>query len=123
MAAETLPEVNSFGLNIIESDEVKNNKVAHGKFIEITGLLDNINFNDALVGNPINRYCLLYAECRELENDIDGVKERKIILEQKLDKEEVTFFDYMNFLSSLEKAYFKYDNMLMSRREMMLKKS
>lgn len=106
---------------IIESAEVKNNQTAHKKFVEITGLLKKIELNDALIGNPINRYCLLYSECFDLEKNIAENKILKIKLQEKCESEEIEFLEYIALLSNLEKSFFKYDSLLMARRDMMLK--
>jgi len=113
----------SFATNkkIIESAEVKRNPIAHKKFVEIKGLFDKVELNDALIGNPINRYCLLYSECLDLENKIGENKDLKVRLEEKHENDEIEFLDYMNFLSNLEKSFFKLDSLLMARRDMMLK--
>lgn len=50
-----------------ERPEVKNNKEAHKEFLRIRKLLTEIEKNDALYEAVINRYCLMQAECLELE--------------------------------------------------------
>ena len=50
-----------------ERAEVKENKDAHKEFKRIEKLLKNIEKNDAIYEAVINRYCLLQAECKEVE--------------------------------------------------------
>lgn len=50
-----------------ERKEVKENKVAHKEFLRIEKLLKNIDKNDAIYEAVINRYCILQAECKEIE--------------------------------------------------------
>lgn len=55
------------GTPLKEKEETKKSVVAHKEFLRITKLLTNIGKCDALYENIINRYCMLYAECREFE--------------------------------------------------------
>ena len=50
-----------------ERAEVKENKTAHKEFKRIEKLLTNIEKNDAIYEAVINRYCMLQAECKEVE--------------------------------------------------------
>lgn len=50
-----------------ERKEVKENKIAHKEFLRIEKLLKNIDKNDAIYEAVINRYCMLQAECKEIE--------------------------------------------------------
>jgi hypothetical protein len=74
-------EALSSGLTLEERPEVKNNTVAHKEFSHISKLLGNIQKDDAIYETVINRYCIIYAECFELE---DQKKQyRKLIQEIK----------------------------------------
>lgn len=55
------------GKALRERPEVKNNAIAHKEFLRLNGLLKAIKKNDAIYEGVINRYCLIYAECFELE--------------------------------------------------------
>lgn len=55
------------GCKIKEKPEVHDNKVAHKEFLRLSKLLEKIEKNDALYENIINRYCMLQAECGEIE--------------------------------------------------------
>ncbi len=50
-----------------ERKEVKDNKVAHKEFNRIKKLLEKIEKDDAFYEPVINRYCMIQAECREIE--------------------------------------------------------
>lgn len=50
-----------------ERRETKKNKVAHKEYERVSELLEKIEKNDALFESVINRYCILQAECREVE--------------------------------------------------------
>lgn len=47
--------------------EVKENKIANKEFNRIMKLLSGIEKNDALYEPVINRYCMIQAECKEIE--------------------------------------------------------
>lgn len=55
------------GESLKERKEVNKNPVAHKEFLRINKLLKNIGKNDAIYEPVINRFCLLQAECKELE--------------------------------------------------------
>ena len=65
--------------------EVKNNKIAKKEFKRIYDLLANIEKNDALYENVINRYAMLYAECSEFEEK--RAKEELLALRKKKEEE------------------------------------
>lgn len=47
--------------------EVRENRTASKEFDRVQKLLDKIDKNDALYEAVINRYCILQAECQEIE--------------------------------------------------------
>ena len=57
----------STGVALKERPEVRNNAIAHKEFRRINSLLKAIQKNDAIHETIINRYCLMYAECFDLE--------------------------------------------------------
>lgn len=50
-----------------EREEVKDNPVAHKEFKRLQKILSEIDKNDAIYEAVINRYCMLQAECKEVE--------------------------------------------------------
>ncbi len=54
-----------------EKAEVKRNLVAHKEFLRLKKVLTNVEKWDGIYENVINRYCLLYAECQTLTNEIE----------------------------------------------------
>lgn len=50
-----------------ERKEVKENKAAHTEFLRINKLMKDMGKNDALYEPVMNRYCMLQAECRDME--------------------------------------------------------
>ena len=57
----------STDIKLKERQEVKQKQNAHKEFKRIEKLLKNIDKNDAIYEAVINRYCLLQAECFDLE--------------------------------------------------------
>lgn len=55
------------GAPLKEKPETKKNVIAHKEFLRVTKLLTEIGKCDALYENIINRYCMIYAECRDFE--------------------------------------------------------
>lgn len=58
------------GEPLSERQEVRKNKIAHKEFLRIKKLMASIDKSDGLYSSGINTYCLLYAEIRELQEDI-----------------------------------------------------
>ncbi len=81
-----------------ERAETKANEVAHKEFLRVKKLLEIIEKNDALYEPVINRYCIIQAECRELE-------ERKEVLNTILSE----LKNEINNLPKEEKAVFLMD--------------
>lgn len=63
------------GCKIKEKPEVHADPVAHKEFLRLKKLLEKIEKDDALYENIINRYCMLLAECKEIE------ERKKVFLE------------------------------------------
>ena len=55
------------GGKLKERKEVKSDPIAHKEFLRIKKLLEKIEKNDDLYSSVINRYCQLYAECKDFE--------------------------------------------------------
>ena len=85
------------GENMKESKQVSKNKRAHSVFLRMKKILKNIEKNDALYEGAINRYCLLTAECEELEEK----REYFFNLSEELKE---TFYEAVKDLSPDEKA-------------------
>lgn len=114
-------EALSTKIKMKERKEVKQNKVAHKEFKRITELLENIEKNDALYENVINRYAILLAECSEFEekrerfyNDMEKIEE------QYVKDEDFTIKEYYNLINSMQKNIVDLDKQIQSKRKMML---
>jgi len=114
-------EALSSKIKMKERKEVKKNKIAHKEYKKIEKLLENIDKNDALYENVINRYALLIAECSEFEekrerfyNDMDKLDERFV------EDEDFTIKEYTQLLCSMQKNIVDLDKQIQAKRKMML---
>lgn len=114
-------EALSTKIKMKERKEVKQNKVAHKEFKRITELLENIEKNDALYENVINRYAILLAECSEFEekrerfyNDMEKIEKEYV------NDEDFTIKEYYNLINSMQKNIVDIDKQIQSKRKMML---
>lgn len=117
------------GIGIAEEQEVKNNPIAHDRFIRTCEILGNIKKLDAIYEVVINRYCLLYAETVNLAAERKRLME--LIEETKVafDKEKEILEDYQKatisqkFVKNLQiclASITKIDETLIKKRKMLL---
>lgn len=116
-----------------ERKEVKQNKVAHKEFKRIQEILKNIDKNDAIYEAVINRYCLLQAECFDLEerreecyNLISKLREEEKELIEELkcreDVDELVKYklEYAKSLSKMMSSMLNIDKQIQAKRKMLL---
>lgn len=107
------------GQKLKESREVKENPMAHKEFRRVIKLLETIQKNDAIYEQSINRYCLMIAECAEInEKRAEMWKDIKILEEHQSEFEDVK--EYFDLLISLQKNAMALDKQLQSKRSMLL---
>lgn len=117
-------------IELKERKEVKQNKVAHKEFKRIENLLKNIDKNDAIYEAVINRYCLLQAECFDLEERreefyklIFELKTEMKTTTDKMDYEEdiATYkLEYSKAISKMMSSMLAIDKQIASKRKMLL---
>ena len=115
---------------IKERIEVKANKVAHKEFKRIEKLLKNIDKNDAIYEAVINRYCLLQAECFDLEERreefyklIFDLKTEMTSVTDKMDYDEdiATYkLEYAKAIAKITDSMMAIDKQITSKRKMLL---
>lgn len=110
-----------------ERKEVKENPIAHKEFARVKKLLKTINKNDALYEPVINRYCLLQAECVELEERREEFAQLIRDLNQAGKETELEGMEKASFLLELSKELGKLagqvngcDKLLGQKRKMLL---
>ena len=107
------------GQKLKENKEVKGNPVAHKEFRRIVKLLDAIQKNDAIYEQSINRYCLLVAECEEV-----NIRRQKIWYEIEILESRMSEFEdvreYFSLINDMEKNAMSLDKTLQAKRNMLL---
>lgn len=107
------------GQRLKENKEVKGNPVAHKEYRRIVKLLDAMQKNDAIYEQSINRYCLLVAECEEVNTRRQKIWEEIEMLESRVSEFE-DIKEYFETMIALEKNAMALDRTLQSKRNMML---
>lgn len=117
-------------MKLKERKEVKENKVAHKEFKRIEKLLKNIDKNDAIYEAVINRYCLLQAECSDLEERREEfyklIFELKAEMKKTTDKmdyeEDIATYklEYSKAISKMMSSMLSIDKQIASKRKMLL---
>ena len=125
----------STDIKLKERKEIKQNKIAHKEFKRIEKLLKNIDKNDAIYEAVINRYCLLQAECYDLEERREECyklifelreEQNKLIKELK-DREDCTTnelidykLEYAKSIAKMMSPMLAIDKQISSKRKMLL---
>ena len=112
------------GVKMKERPEVKNNAIAHKEFARINKLLKTIDKNDELFASVINRYCLMYAECKDFEKERNDFVRRAKNLEEKEtmlvdETNEMSYTEFYNLLNELESKVIALDKQIQAKRKMM----
>lgn len=117
-------------IELKERKEVKQNKVAHKEFKRIEKLLKNIDKNDAIYEAVINRYCLIQAECFDLEERreefyklIFDLKAEMTSVTDKMDYDEdiATYkLEYAKAIAKITNSMMAIDKQIASKRKMLL---
>ena len=118
------------GAKLKEFPEVKSNPTAHSQFGRVEKLLKANDKDDDMYSAVVNRYCLLYAECKEYEKLKDAYsasiielsKDKHLIVEGfAVDcKDTISLTAYYKLKSTYSKTISALDAMIMSKRKMML---
>ena len=108
-----------------ERKEVADNKFAHKEFLRIQKNLEKIEKNDALFEPVINRYCLLQAECNEMEERRSFIQETMKQLREEaknLPEEDKGLYllEITNAIVKLAGQLNSCDKLLLSKRKMLL---
>lgn len=119
----------STGVALKERPYVKNDPVAHKEFRRINNLLKGIEKNDAIYEPVINRYCMIQAECVDLEQKREEMYELIQTLKEtfyenidELDpKERVKELkQFTNNMACLAGSMIEIDKQVQSKRKMLL---
>lgn len=117
------------GTALKEHSNVKSNTIAHKEFKRINALLKNIEKNDAIYESVINRYCLLQAECFELEERREYffrlIEQLKSAFEEICDdlspgEKADKFLEFVKNISKLTSDMMSIDKIIQTKRKMLL---
>lgn len=116
------------GTPIKERKTVRMDKISHEEFRRVKALMKALKKDDAIYSAVINRYCTLYAECRQLQVQCDA-------LNVALDKAQKSFYHivddldgsdgidqimkFTKLVTSLSAQIMRYDSQIMTKRKMM----
>ena len=109
------------GKTLKEWQEIKQNDVAHKEFSRIKKLLKSIDKDDDIFAGPINRYCLLMAECKDFEEKREKAYQRISDMEERKEafEENNALTDYFKTIAMLEKHLIDLDKQVQTKRKMM----
>ena len=101
-----------------EKQEVKGNVVAHKEFLRLSKLLVKIGKSDAIYENIINRYCLLYGECREMEK----IREEFLqdLRDMERERDDLEPGTYYSIKGKMQKNMVSLDKQVQAKRKMLM---
>jgi hypothetical protein len=108
------------GSSLKEWPDTKAKAVAHREFTRLKELMGAIGHDDALHEAVLNRYCLLLAECRDLEDLKKKTAKDINELGKRLKSKEIDFLDFMDRKTNLVGQLMAFDRKIMDKRKMML---
>jgi len=100
--------------------EVRENALARKEFNRVKKLLKAIGHDDALYEAVINRYCLLAAECKQIEETIEQLKKELQELTEAKNAEQIDFETYLTEKGNIHDRILAWDKKLMEKRKMLL---
>lgn len=116
------------GKALKERPEVKNNAIAHKEFKRLNSLLKSIGKNDAIYEGVINRYCLIYAECFDLEErrnqfqtliqEIRGIF-KELFEDMDVDTKSTLLIKLSEQLAKITKSMNDIDKLIQQKRKML----
>lgn len=110
------------GKAMIETAEVKNDRVAHLEFLRLKPLLKAIEKYDEIYGAGVRRYCLTKSKLDEAEQEVIELK--KVLEQLRNDKKE--FFDskdaaeYYRLITKMQDTITKREQVCKSYRTEMI---
>ena len=114
-------EALSSQIKMKERKEVRKNKLAHKEFKRVKEILQDIDKDDALYENVINRYAMLLAECAEFEEKRERFyKDMDKLDAQFVADEDFTMIEYTQLLCNMQKNILDLDKQIQAKRKMML---
>ncbi len=111
----------SSGETLKERPQTKENPVAHKEFLRVNRLLKAVGKNDALHERIINQYCLLQAECVELQQLKWAFSQSRLELQQEYQEGcEMKSSMYYKLLTTMQNNILALDKQGQVKQKMML---
>lgn len=103
------------------NEDVSKNKIAKDEFMRIKTLLSNIEKDDDLYGNAINRYCLIISECAEFEKKKKSIEKELKNLEKNKQEiiEDSGISEFYRTWENLYKMIISFDRQIQTKRKML----
>ena len=116
------------GTPLQEFPEVKADPVAHEEFMRIRKDFRKIEKSDDLFSGVINRYCMLYSECKDFAKKREDFHKNLLELtaaweeekQKPKDEQEMSVFEYMRLKTSIQAQEVALDKQVQKKREMVL---
>ncbi len=112
------------GTRIKESEQTKNNELAHKEFLHMRKIMQSTGKDDDIYGNAVNRYCMLSAECLEFVQKREHIfRELQDFCEKKddmVENEELTFREAYRIETEMQRNMLSIDKQIQTKRKFML---
>lgn len=117
------------GKSLREREEVRVNPFAHKEFLRISKLLEKMEKNDAIYEPVINRFCLIQAECREMEERREEfcelIKElretfREAVGELEAEGKAELLLEFTREIARMTSSMINCDKQIQTKRKMLL---
>jgi len=108
------------GISLKAWPEVRADKVANKEFNRVKKLLKIICHDDALHEAVINRYCLLTAECKQIEQTVGQLGTEMVELTEAYRSGQIDFLGYVQEKGNIHDRIIAWDKKLMDKRKMLL---
>lgn len=112
------------GVSMSMSFVARDHKIAAKEFRRIKTLFTSIGKDDAIYESVINRYCLIYEECKDFEVKRESFYHNMLELEESkdelIDKDEMSLSSYYKMKYNMQKAIIDLDKQVQAKRKMLL---
>lgn len=118
------------GDGISKFPEVRENRKASMEWDRVVGILAKIEKNDKMYETVINRYCLMLAECREMEKnkktiekcirDLTKLFKENVIRDMDAESKAEWTLEFSKEMVKLSNTLIKYDREIDKKRAMLL---
>jgi phage terminase small subunit len=108
------------GIQLKAWPEVRKNELARKEFNRVKKLLKIIGHNDALYEAVINRYCMIVAECKQIEETIIQLHAELDELAEMKGAEDIDPMQYIKAKGDTHDRAIAWDKKLMDKRKMLL---